>query len=92
MEQRWGRYVPSKDERRALRRLVKRGRAGLTARELADNEAAGMLAGITLVWHGLAVVTRGNRFMAPQHAGKAVPDAIIWDDDGRAGRVPSPQG
>ena len=60
--------------------------------ELADNEAAGMLAGITLVWHGLAVVTRGNRFMAPQHAGKAVPDAIIWDDDGRAGRVPSPQG
>jgi hypothetical protein len=41
---------------------------------------------------GLAVVTRGNRFVLAKYAGKAVPGATVWDDDRRAGRVPSPLG
>lgn len=87
-----GDYVLSADERRALRRLAKRGRAGATARDIADSEAAGVPIGATLVRLGLAVVTRGNRFVLAKYAGKAVPGATVWDDDRRAGRVPSPLG
>jgi hypothetical protein len=94
--------VLSKDQRRAMRRLRKHGRAGAMACELADSEAAGVPIGVTLVRLGLAVVTRGNRFVLAELAGKAVPDAITWDDrpaarDGdqrrrRIGRLPSSSG
>ena len=87
-----GDYVLNADERRGLRRLAKRGRAGGTVRELANSEAAGVPIGATLVRLGLAVVTRDNRFVLAKYAGKAVPGAIAWDDDRRAGRVPSPLG
>jgi hypothetical protein len=96
-------HVLSKDQRRAMRRLRKHGRAGAMACELADSEAAGVPIGVTLVRLGLAVVTRGNRFVLAELAGKAVPDAITWDDrpaarDGdqrarrRIGRLPSSSG
>jgi hypothetical protein len=96
-------HVLSKDQRRAMRRLRKHGRAGAMACQLADSEAAGVPIGVTLVRLGLAVVTRGNRFVLAELAGKAVPDAITWDDrpaarDGdqrarrRIGRLPSSSG
>ena len=73
-------YVLSKDERRAMRRLRKHGRAGATARELADSEEAGVLIGVTLMRLGLAVVTRSNHFVLAEYAHKVVPAAITWDD------------
>lgn len=86
-------HVLSKDQRRAMRRLRRHGRAGAMACELADSEAAGVPIGVTLVRLGLAVVTRGNRFVLAELAGKAVPDAITWDDPNRRlGRLPSRSG
>jgi hypothetical protein len=70
----------SKEERRGLRRLAKRGRAGATAREIGDGEAAGLSVGATLVKYELATVTRTNRFVLEKHAGKRVPGVIAWDD------------
>lgn len=86
-------HVLSKEQRRAMRRLRKAGRGGAMACELADSEAAGVPIGVTLVRLGLAVVTRGNRFVLAELAGKAVPDAITWDNpDRRLGRLPSRSG
>jgi hypothetical protein len=70
----------SKEERRGLRRLAKRGRAGATAREIGDSEAAGLSVGASLVKHKLATVTRSNRFVLQKHAGNRVSGVIAWDD------------
>jgi hypothetical protein len=70
----------SKEERRGLQRLAKHGRAGATAREIGDNEAAGLSVGAALVRLKLATVTRTNRFVMSEHVGKRVPAAIAWDD------------
>jgi hypothetical protein len=70
----------SKEERRGLLRLAKRGRAGATAREIGDSEATGLSVGASLVKHKLATVTRTNRFMLVKYVGKRVSGAIEWDD------------
>jgi hypothetical protein len=68
------------DEQFALLVLAKRGRAGAAAREIANGEGAGLRIGAALVRHGLAEVTRDNRFMLARYAGKSVPKVIRWDD------------
>ena len=74
----------SKQQRRAVRggteRLAKHGRAGATAQELGGgNEREGLRMGVWLVQLGLAVVTRTNRFVLMNYAGKRVPNIIEWD-------------
>jgi hypothetical protein len=86
-----------------MRRLRKHGRAGATARGLADTEAAGEAVGVRLVQLGLVMVTRSNRFLLTNFASKAVPDAIAWEEwpparhaggrtGRRIGRLPSVSG
>jgi hypothetical protein len=68
------------DEKRALRRLAKRGRAGATAREIGDSEDEGLEVGARLVKHKLVAVTRTNKFMLVKYVGSVVPGPIRWDD------------
>jgi hypothetical protein len=68
------------NEKRALRRLAKRGRAGATAREIGDTEEEGLSVGARLVRLKRAVVTRTNRFVLVKYAGQNVPGPIGWDD------------
>jgi hypothetical protein len=56
------------------------GPAGAAAREIANGEGAGLRIGAALVRHGLAEVTRDNRFMLARYAGKSVPKVVRWDD------------
>ena len=70
----------TRDEKRALRCLAKRGRAGATAREIGDTEDGGLSMGARLVRLKLAVVTRTNRFVLVKYAGRSVPAPISWDE------------
>jgi hypothetical protein len=82
-----------------------RGRDGATALQIGiamtvrwsramsrdDREAVGLAVATRLVRDGLAVVTRGNRFMLKMHARKAVPPAVRAEDMPAPGfmRVPT---
>jgi len=68
------------DERRALQRVAKHGRAGATAREIGDSEDEGLDVGVKLVKHKLVAVTRTNRFMLVKYVGTVVPGPISWDE------------
>ena len=70
----------SPEERRALRRVAKRGRAGATAKEIGDSEDEGLSLGARLVQHKLVAVTRTNRFMLVKYVGTVVPGLISWDE------------
>jgi hypothetical protein len=70
----------SPDERRALRRVAKHGRAGATAKEIGDSEDEGLAVGARLVRHKLVVVTRTNRFILVKYVGTVVPGPISWDE------------
>jgi hypothetical protein len=70
----------TRDERRALRRLAKRGRAGATAREIGDSEDEGLDVGARLVRLGRVAVTRTNRFVLVKYAGQSSPGPISWDE------------
>ena len=50
----------------------------------ADRDAVGLAMATRLVRDGLAVATRGNRFMLPEYDGEAVPPAVRVED------VPAP--
>jgi hypothetical protein len=70
----------TRDERRALRRVAKCGKAGATAREIGGSEDEGLEAGARLVKHKLVAVTRTNRFMLVKYVGTVVPGPISWDE------------
>jgi hypothetical protein len=70
----------TRDERRALRRVAKRGKAGAAAREIGDGEDEGLEVGARLVKHKLVAVTRTNRFMLLKYVGTGVPGPISWDE------------
>jgi hypothetical protein len=80
------------DQRRALRQIQKRGRAGASAREIGETEAVGLRIGAKLVSLKLASVTRTNRFILPKWADVAVPPSITQDDGKRFVRIPSKNG
>lgn len=64
------RYALSKTDRRALRRITKRGRFGATAKEIGFRkmEAAGLATAMRLVRHGLVIATRENCFVLVKYA------------------------
>ena len=68
------------DERRALRRLAKRGKAGAPAREIGDSEDEGLDVGARLVRLKKVAVTRTNRFVLVKYVGQCVPEPISWDE------------
>jgi hypothetical protein len=68
------------EERRALRRVAKHGRAGVTAKEIGGSEDEGMEVGARLTKHKLVAVTRTNRFMLVKYVGTVVPEPISWDE------------
>ena len=68
------RYALSKTDRRALRRITKRGPFGATAKEIGFRrmENAGLATGARLMRLGLVVATRENNFVLKKYA-KAKP-------------------
>jgi hypothetical protein len=78
----------------AMRAVRERRRAGATAMDVGravtsrwsrdmrpeDVEVVGLAMAVRLVRDGLVVMTRDNRFMLPEHAGKAVPPAVRVED------------
>jgi hypothetical protein len=92
---------------KALAKIAERGRSGATARELGiamvdgtergwrmsdgAKELLGLATGTGLVRAGLAVVTRGNRFMLKQFEAKAVPPALRVEDVPAPGFVRVPE-
>ena len=76
-----------RENKRALRRLDKAGRAGLPAVDLANSEHEGLIVGCRLVAWGKATVTRDNRFILARKRSAAIPAAVEWDEEHRLGRV-----
>ena len=60
----------NKTDRRALRRITKRGRFGANAKEIGHRrtEAAGLATGTRLMRLGLVAVTRENNFVLKKYA------------------------
>ena len=60
----------SKSDRRALRRIGKKGRIGASAKEIGHRrmEAAGLATGTRLMRLGLVAVTRENNFVLKKYA------------------------
>jgi hypothetical protein len=77
----------SRTEKKALKILSRRGACGASALDLAETGAEGLEIAAALVAQGKAVVTKGNRFVATEHAGGTLPQVVTWDDDEVARRV-----
>jgi len=79
----------SKTDRRALRQIRRRGRAGATAKQIGYRkmEAAGLATGARLLRLGLVVVTSDNRFVLAKYAGEISANPFVADEGGRTGRL-----
>jgi hypothetical protein len=70
--------------KRALDKLKIAGRRGLTAAELARDEARGLEIAVELVRAGLVVSTRHNHFVLRKYAGSDFRSFFLVDDDRRS--------
>jgi hypothetical protein len=82
-------FALSKTDRRALRQISRRGRAGATARQIGYRtmEAAGLATGLRLLRMGLVIVTPDNRFVLAKYADEFRANPFVADEHGRTGRI-----
>jgi hypothetical protein len=79
----------STSDRRALWQIKRKGRAGVTARQIGYRkmESAGLATGARLLRLGLVVVTPDNRFVLVKYAGEIRANPFVADERGRTGRL-----
>jgi hypothetical protein len=79
----------STSDRRALWQIKRKGRAGVTARQIGYRkmESAGLATGARLLRLGLVVVTPDNRFVLVKYAGEIRANPFVADERGRTARL-----
>ena len=78
-------------ERRALRKIAKRGHHGATAHEIVPtNETSGLAIAAKLVRLNLVVANNANCFVLARYRNEIRPEPFVADDDRRTGRFEHP--